>query len=203
MIRILLLDDHGIVREGIKRLLDTQADFEVCAECETPQQAFTLICQHEPDFLITDLSLASTSGFSVIEQLEHYSAKPKIVVLSMHDNPALVAKATSMGADAYVTKAMAAKELIPALRAVLDGQSYISSDIRLLKPSAPPKLSSRELDILKLMLRGLAPKAIASDLGINDKTVYGHRANLMLKLQARNLTELQEKAVRFGLIDSN
>ena len=149
MIRILLLDDHGIVREGIKRLLDTQADFEVCAECETPQQAFTLICQHEPDFLITDLSLASTSGFSVIEQLEHYSAKPKIVVLSMHDNPALVAKATSMGADAYVTKAMAAKELIPALRAVLDGQSYISSDIRLLKPSAPPKLSSRELDILK------------------------------------------------------
>jgi DNA-binding NarL/FixJ family response regulator len=200
MIRILLLDDHGIVREGIKRLLDNQADFEVVAECETPKQAIDLVIQHQPDFLITDLSLASTSGFSVIEQLENYSAKPKIVVLSMHDNPALVAKATSMGANAYVTKAMAAKELVTAMRSVIDGFSYVSSDIRIMKKSAPPKLSSRELDILKLMLRGLAPKAIATDLGINDKTVYGHRANLMLKLQARNLTELQEKAVRFGLI---
>ncbi len=200
MIRILLLDDHGIVREGIKRLLDNQADFEVVAECETPKQAIDLVIQHQPDFLITDLSLASTSGFSVIEQLEHYSGKPKIVVLSMHDNPALVAKATSMGANAYVTKAMAAKELVAAMRSVIDGFTYVSSDIRIMKKSAPPKLSSRELDILKLMLRGLAPKAIATDLGINDKTVYGHRANLMLKLQARNLTELQEKAVRFGLI---
>ncbi len=200
MIRILLLDDHGIVREGIKRLLDNQADFEVVAECETPKQAIDLVIQHQPDFLITDLSLASTSGFSVIEQLENYSAKPKIVVLSMHDNPALVAKATSMGANAYVTKAMAAKELVAAMRSVIDGFTYVSSDIRIMKKSAPPKLSSRELDILKLMLRGLAPKAIATDLGINDKTVYGHRANLMLKLQARNLTELQEKAVRFGLI---
>lgn len=200
MIRILLLDDHGIVREGIKRLLDNQADFEVVAECETPKQAIDLVIQHQPDFLITDLSLASTSGFSVIEQLENYSAKPKIVVLSMHDNPALVAKATSMGANAYVTKAMAAKELVAALRSVIDGFTYVSSDIRIMKKTAPPKLSSRELDILKLMLRGLAPKAIATDLGINDKTVYGHRANLMLKLQARNLTELQEKAVRFGLI---
>ncbi len=200
MIRILLLDDHGIVREGIKRLLDNQADFEVVAECETPKQAIDLVIQHQPDFLITDLSLASTSGFSVIEQLENYSAKPKIVVLSMHDNPALVAKATSMGANAYVTKAMAAKELVAAMRSVIDGFTYVSSDIRIMKKTAPPKLSSRELDILKLMLRGLAPKAIATDLGINDKTVYGHRANLMLKLQARNLTELQEKAVRFGLI---
>jgi two-component system, NarL family, response regulator FusR len=189
MIRILLLDDHGIVREGIKRLLDNQADFAVVAECETPKQAIDLIIQHQPDFLITDLSLASTSGFSVIEQL-----------LSMHDNPALVAKATSMGANAYVTKALAAKELVAAMRAVIDGFSYVSSDIRIMKKTAPPKLSSRELDILKLMLRGLAPKAIATELGINDKTVYGHRANLMLKLQARNLTELQEKAVRFGLI---
>lgn len=200
MIRILLLDDHGIVREGIKRLLDNQADFAVVAECETPKQAIDLIIQHQPDFLITDLSLANTSGFSVIEQLEHYSSKPKIVVLSMHDNPALVAKATSMGADAYVTKALAAKELVAAMRAVIDGFSYVSSDIRIMKKTAPPKLSARELDILKLMLRGLAPKAVATELGINDKTVYGHRANLMLKLQARNLTELQEKAVRFGLI---
>lgn len=200
MIRIILLDDHGIVREGIKRLLDKQADFAVVAECETPKHAIDLIIQHQPDFLITDLSLASASGFSVIEQLEHYSSKPKIVVLSMHDNPALVAKATSMGADAYVTKALAAKELVTAMRAVIDGRTYVSSDIRIMKKSAPPKLSTRELDILKLMLRGLAPKAVATELGINDKTVYGHRANLMLKLQARSLTELQEKAVRFGLI---
>lgn len=200
MTRILLLDDHGIVREGIKHLLDNQADFQVCAECETPQQALQLIKQMQPDFLITDLSLANSSGFSVIEQLEQFPNKPKIVVLSMHDNPALVTKATALGADAYVTKAMAAKELIPALRAVMDGQSFVSSDIRVQKKIAPPKLSDRELDTLKLMLKGQAPKAIALDLGISDKTVYSHRANLMLKLQARNLTELQEKALKYGLI---
>ncbi|MBP6300096.1 MAG: response regulator transcription factor [Arenimonas sp.] len=200
MTRILLLDDHGIVREGIKHLLVLQADFEVCGECETPQQALQLITQLQPDFLITDLSLANSSGFSVIEQLEQHPHKPKIIVLSMHDNPALVTKATALGADAYVTKALAAKELIPALRAVMDGQSFVSSDIRVQKKIAAPKLSDRELVTLKLMLKGLAPKAIASDLGISDKTVYSHRANLMLKLQARNLTELQEKAVRYGLI---
>lgn len=200
MTRILLLDDHGIVREGIKHLLDLQADFEVCGECETPQQALQLITQLQPDFLITDLSLANSSGFSVIEQLEQHPNKPKIIVLSMHDNPALVTKATALGADAYVTKALAAKELIPALRAVMDGQSFVSSDIRVQKKIAAPKLSDRELVTLKLMLKGLAPKAIALDLGISDKTVYSHRANLMLKLQARNLTELQEKAVRYGLI---
>lgn len=200
MTRILLLDDHGIVREGIKHLLDNQHGFQVCAECETTQQALQLITQLQPDFLITDLSLANSSGFSVIEQLEHFPNKPKIVVLSMHDNPALVTKATALGADAYVTKALAAKELIPALRAVMDGQSYVSSDIRVQKKIVAPKLSDRELDTLKLMLKGQAPKAIALDLGISDKTVYSHRANLMLKLQARNLTELQEKALRYGLI---
>ena len=201
MTRILLLDDHGIVREGIKHLLDLQDDFEVCGECETPQQAMQMIAQHQPDFLITDLSLANTSGFSVIEHLEHNPNKPKIVVLSMHDNPALVTKATALGANAYVTKASAAKELVMALRAVMNGQVYVSSDIRMMKKPTAPRLSSREIDTLKLLLKGLAPKAIASDLGISDKTVYGHRANLMLKLQARNLTELQEKAVRFGLIE--
>jgi DNA-binding NarL/FixJ family response regulator len=201
MIRIILLDDHGIVREGIKRLLINQTDFEVIAECETPQLALALVAQYQPDFLITDLSLAKTSGFSVIEQLEHAPNKPKIVVLSMHDNPALVVKATAMGANAYVTKALAAKELVDAMRAVIAGNRYVSSDIRVLKKAMRPKLSSRELDVLKLMLRGLAPKAIASTLGVIDKTVYGHRANVMLKLQARNLTDLQEKAVSFGLVE--
>lgn len=200
MIRIVLLDDHSIVREGIKHILALRDDIDVCGECDTPEQAMKLIAQHQPDFLITDLSLAIGSGFSVIEHLEHNPNKPKIVVLSMHNNPALVAKALALGANAYVTKALAAKELIPALRAVMDGQAYVSSDIRMMKKPTSAILSSCEIDTLKLLLKGIAPKAIASDLGISDKAVYSRRANLMLKLQVRNLTELQEKAVRFGLI---
>jgi DNA-binding NarL/FixJ family response regulator len=107
----------------------------------------------------------------------------------------------ALGARGYVTKAAAAKELVLALRAMVGGDIYVSSDIHKPKNKTVPKLTHRELDTLKLLVRGLPPKAIASELGITDKTLYSHRANLMLKLEARTLAELQEKAVTFGLID--
>ena len=201
MIRILLLDDHGILREGIKRLLENEPDFDVCGECETVTQAFSCLQQLGPDVLISDISLGDTNSFPLIESLTKAQTGMKVLMLSMHDNPAFVGKAMSLGVSGYVTKASAAKELIPALRAVLAGQHYVSSDIRPIKQSNAPKLTQRELDTLRLLIKGVAPKAIGMQLGINDKTVYGHRANLMLKLQARNLAELQEMAVRFGLLD--
>lgn len=201
MIRIVLLDDHAIVREGIKRLLECETDMAVCAECGTVNQAISHLQRHGPDVLVADISLAEGNSFSLVENLAKAGVGVKVLMLSMHDNPAFVSKSLSLGAAGYVTKAAAAKELVPALRRVMAGETYVSSDIRRPAAAGAPKLTQRELDTLKLLLQGLSAKTIAGRLGINDKTMYGHRANIMLKLQARDLTDLQEKAVRFGLLD--
>ncbi len=202
MIRILLLDDHGVLREGIKRLLEVETDLSVCGESSTVKEALDALRSLGPDVLISDISLGEGNSFELIETLVRAGTGTKILVLSMHDNPAFVSRALSLGASGYVTKAAAAKELVTALRALMQDTHYISSDIRRMKTAVAPKLTQREHDALKLLVRGLPPKAIAAELGINDKTLYGHRANLMLKLQARNLSDLQEKAVSLGLIDS-
>lgn len=203
MIRILLLDDHGVLREGIKRLLEAEPDFNVCGEAETVKQALESLRALGPDVLISDISLGEGNSFELIELLVRAGTGTKILVLSMHDNPAFVSKALSLGARGYVTKASAAQELVPALRALVAGSVYVSGDIQKPKRKAAPKLTQREHEALKLLVRGLPPKAIATELGITDKTLYNHRANLMLKLDARSLADLQEKAVTFGLIDAS
>lgn len=201
MIRILLLDDHGVLREGIKRLLDAEPDFSVCGEAETVKQALEALRALGPDVLISDISLGEGNSFELIELLVRAGTGTKILVLSMHDNPAFVSKALALGTRGYVTKASAAQELVPALRALAAGSVYVSGDIQKPKRKTVPKLTQREHEALKLLVRGLPPKAIATELGITDKTLYNHRANLMLKLDARSLADLQEKAVIFGLID--
>lgn len=203
MIRILLLDDHGVLREGIKRLLEAEPDFNVCGEAETVKQALESLRALGPDVLISDISLGEGNSFELIELLVRAGTGTKILVLSMHDNPAFVSKALSLGARGYVTKASAAQELVPALRALVAGSVYVSGDIQKPKRKVTPKLTQREHEALKLLVRGLPPKAIATELGITDKTLYNHRANLMLKLDARSLADLQEKAVTFGLIDAS
>lgn len=201
MIRILLLDDHGVLREGIKRLLQAEPDFNVCGEAESVKQALESLRALGPDVLISDISLGEGNSFELIELLVRAGTGTRILVLSMHDNPAFVSKALSLGARGYVTKASTAAELVPALRALVADSVYVSSDIQKPKSRAAPKLTQREHEALKLLVRGLPPKAIATELGITDKTLYNHRANLMLKLDARNLADLQEKAVTFSLID--
>lgn len=201
MIRIVLLDDHAIVREGIKRLLENEPDMTVCAECATVNQALAHLQRFGPDVLVVDISLAEGNSFSLVENLAKAGIGVKVLMLSMHDSPAFVGKSLSLGAAGYVTKAAAAKELVPALRRIMAGDAYVSSDIRRPASAGAPKLTQRESDTLKLLLQGLSAKTIAARLGINDKTMYGHRANIMLKLQARDLTDLQEKAVRLGLLD--
>lgn len=202
MIRILLLDDHGVLREGIKRLLEAEPDFSVCGEAGSVKEALEALRMLGPDVLISDISLGEGNSFELIETMVRAGTGTKILVLSMHENPAFVSKVLSLGVRGYVTKAAAAKELVPALRSLVDNGNYVSSDVRRMKPGHVPKLTQRELEALKLLVRGLPPKVIAGQLGISDKTLYGHRANLMLKLQARTLPELQEKAIGFGLIES-
>ncbi len=200
MIQVALLDDHAILREGIKFLLNKEADIRVCAECELPSQLEPLLVIHQPSVLIIDLNMPEGGGFPLLERLRPLYADLKIIVLSMHDNPGFVSKALSYGANGYLTKTQAASELILAIRSVMTGNRYVSSDLTRLQNTLPPQLSAREREALIGILQGKSPKALAMDLGITDKTLYAHRANIMQKLQVRSLSELQERAMVLGLV---
>ena len=199
-ITIAVLDDHAILREGIKHLLHSDGDFRVCAECALPSEMYPLLTQQKPDVLILDLNIPEGGGFPVLEYARLHYPDMKIVVLSMHDNYAFVTKALSLGANAYITKTMAAEQLILGIRVVLTGNRYLSSDLTTVQNSEYMQLSTREMQVLKSLLQGKSPKAIASVLGITDKTLYAHRANIMQKLNARSHAELQERALASGLI---
>ena len=199
-IKIAVLDDHAILREGIKHLLHSNGDFHVCAECALPSEMKPLLAQHQPDIFILDLNIPEGGGFPLLEDIRPHYPDMKIVVLSMHDTYSFVTKALSLGANAYITKTMAAEELILGIRVVLTGNRYLSSDLTTVQSTVCVQLSARELEVLKSLLQGKSPKAIASDLGITDKTLYAHRANIMQKLNARSHAELQERALSSGLM---
>ena len=200
MIQVALLDDHAILREGIKFLLNKEADINVCAECELPSQLEHLLAMHQPKVLIIDLNMPEGGGFPLLERLRPLHPDLKIIVLSMHENPGFVTKALSLGTNGYLTKTQAASELALAIRTVMTGNRYLSSDLAGLPNTLSPQLSARELETLKGILQGKIPKALAQELGITDKTLYAHRANIMQKLQVRSVSELQERAMILGLI---
>lgn len=200
MIEIALLDDHAILREGIKYLLNKEADLNVCLECDRPSQLEPVLAQCAPDVLIIDLNMPEGGGFPLLERLRPGYPALKIIVLSMHENPGFVSRALSFGADGYLTKSRAADELIWAIRAVMTGNRFLSSDLTARHDGRQAQLSARELDALKGILQGKTPKALAAELGITDKTLYAHRANIMQKLDVRTLAELQERALGLGLI---
>jgi two-component system uhpT operon response regulator UhpA len=199
MIEIALLDDHAILREGIKYLLNKEADLNVCLECGRPSQLESLLPRCTPDVLIIDLNMPEGGGFPLLERLRPEYPALKIVVLSMHESPGFVAKALSLGASGYLTKSKAADELVLAIRSVMTGNRFLSSDLAGRHDGKRVQLSVREIDALKGILQGKTPKALAAELGITDKTLYAHRANIMQKLEVRTLAELQDRAISLGL----
>lgn len=192
MLRVLLIDDHAIVREGFKRLFEAADDFTVVAEAANAIDALAAVRQHQPDIAVLDLNLGvGDSGLNLLPRLAVAAPAMKRVVLSMHDDPGLVSRALESGAHGYVTKASVADELISVLLRVAAGECVLSSDLGP-KPSPTPivGLTQRERDTLRGLLSDRVPKAIAADLGISDKTLYRHRANLMEKLGARTAGDL-------------
>lgn len=203
MTTVLLIDDHDIVREGFKRLFGAESDFAVVAEAPDAESALAAARRHTPDVAILDLSLgAASSGLQLIQALLESVPAMKIVVVSMHDDAGLVLRALELGAHGYVTKGSAAEELLPALRRVLDGQRGLSRDLGPTLVSKPaPRLTQRERDTLHGLLSNRPPKAIAIEMGISDKTLYRHRANLMEKLGARTAAELVRIVRERGLLN--
>ncbi len=207
MCSIVLVDDHAIVREGFKRLIEQEADFVVVAECRCAEEAVEAIGQHRPDLVALDLSLPDGSGLPLLEHLRSVAPATRIVVLSMHDSEPYVTEALRRGASGYVTKGTAPEELIAGLRAVMDGTCFLSSDLRQRRAARPAaaldplaRLTAREREVFLLLAAGRTPKQAAAELGVGQKTVYIHRARLMGKLGAGSELDLYRLAVERGLL---
>lgn len=204
---IVLVDDHAIVREGFKRLIELEDDLDVKAECRSADEAVEAVMRERPDLVALDLSLPDGGGLPLIEHLLSVSPKTRIVVLSMHDGEPYVSEALRRGASGYVTKGVAPEELVAGLREVMQGTTYLSSDLVERRAARNPeeldplhRLTAREREVFLLLAEGRTPKQTAAELGIGQKTVYIHRASLMGKLGAGSELDLYRLAVERGLI---
>lgn len=203
MLKILLVDDHAIVREGFKRLFAEAEGFEVVAEAADATSAVEAVRRCAPDIAVLDLSLgAGESGLALLSRIKEQAPATQCVMMSMHDDPGLVLRAIESGARGYVSKAVAPDELVGLLRRVAGGEVVLSSDLAPASPSVTRRanLTARERDTLRGLLSDHPPKAIAMDLDISVKTLYRHRANLMEKLGARTQGDLVRIARERGLL---
>ncbi|MBB3062409.1 response regulator [Microbulbifer rhizosphaerae] len=209
MINILLADDHGIVREGIKRLLDLTADICVTAEAENGSQALKLLKETEVDLVLLDMSMPGVSGANLIARLvAHFPAIP-ILVLSMHNEPQIARRALAAGAAGYLTKDSEPEILLTAIRRIARGKRYIDPDLaeQLVFPISDGKsglpheqLSERELEVMILLAKGTSLNRIAEQLLISSKTVSTHKMRLMRKLNAKSNADIIRYAIAHQLI---
>jgi DNA-binding NarL/FixJ family response regulator len=213
MIRVILADDHNLVRQGISALLEKADDIEIVAQAENGQEAVNLSKNLSPDVLVMDINMPRLNGIQAVEQLNTLGLDTRVVILSMHSDKTLVRQALRNGARGYLLKRSVMEELLLAVRAAYRGELYLSpavSDAVLndyltgrgeLEPeSAFDQLSSREREVLQLIAEGYTNRAIAQAMHISIKTVEKHRANLMVKLNVQDLAGLIRVALRHGLI---
>jgi len=212
VISVLIADDHGIVREGLRRLLEAEPDISVCAEASDGQEALERAEKHRPELVILDITMPRLGGLETLQRLRAEHPEMKVILLSMHGDPTFIESAVALGVDGYILKDGRASEVLAAVRAVMKGGSYFSPPVarEIVEQVRSPKrggtepfsvLSAREREVLRLIADGLSAKEIASDLGISTKTVEAHRTSLMRKLGARKATELVRYAVRHGLVE--
>jgi len=208
-IRVLLADDHNMVRAGIRQLLEGAPDLQVVAEAGDGEEAQALIQRHKPDVAVLDIQMPKASGIEVTRWVRSTQAGVGVLILTAYDDDPYVMAVLQAGANGYVLKTAQADELIQAVRDVHEGKSALDPAITrklmsaVFRPqdSAPVEaLTDRELDVLRLAARGFTNKAIGVQLGISDRTVQGHLAHIFAKLQAASRTEAVMRAVSLGWI---
>jgi len=200
MIRIVMADDHAIVRKGFRALIEDEPGFCIVAECDGADGARDAAVASRPDVLVLDLSLPG-GGMALISEMHQRQPEMLILVLSMHDSEPWISEAFSRGAIGYVSKGAAHRELPDALRAVASGQRYLSSDLgQRCQPTGLELLTERERDVFLRLAQGQTPKQIALEHGISDKTVYQHRKAVRAKLQVRNDLDLHRLALELGVL---
>ena len=204
-IRVVLADDHDLVRSGIKALLSMVEGVEVIAEARDGAELVELVDSLMPDVIMTDISMPGMDGITAISQIHAKHPKARLLVLSMYDTVDFVKRAVANGACGYLMKDAPPFELEQAVRSVMATGSYFSPAIaqRLLQPSEPTvddELTHRQVEILRLIAQGRASKEIAYELGLSPKTVDVHRARIMERLRLNDIASLTLYAVRKGLI---
>ena len=204
-VRVVLADDHDLVRSGIKALLDMVSGVDVIAEARNGRELVTLVDDLMPDVVMTDISMPEMDGITAIGEIHARHPEVRMLVLSMYDTVDFVKRAVAHGACGYLMKDAPPFELEQALRSVMATGSYFSPAIaqRLLQPAEPTvddELTHRQVEILKLIAQGKASKEIAYELGLSPKTVDVHRARIMERLQLNDIASLTLYAVRKGLV---
>lgn len=213
MITILLADDHQVLREALRLLLDMQPDFQVVAEAGEGPEALALTEKHKPDILIVDILMPGLSGLEVARRTKRVSPATKVIVLSMYNAESYVVETLAAGASAYVLKKSSSAELVTAIRRALEGGTYLSAELNeysiqaYLQRSKESRaadpyetLTRRECEIIQLAAEGLGNPQIAERLSISARTVEMHRANLMHKLGLKSQTDLVKYAVKKGMV---
>ena len=207
--RVLIVDDHPLVREGLANLINAQHDLMVCGEAEGSTQAITRIRKAQPDVALIDISLKNESGLELVKDLRSQFPQVALIVLSMHDEALYAERALRAGARGYVMKREASKNVLASIRRVLEGGVYVSGRVasrmalRLGSPgeaafSSPvERLSDRELEIFRLLGQGRTTAQIASDLNLSLKTVQAYCARAKEKFGVTSLTELLRAALRW------
>jgi DNA-binding NarL/FixJ family response regulator len=210
VIRIVIADDHAIVREGLKRIVASGKDMEVLAEAADGTEVMQRVRELEFDVLVLDLSMPGRSGMELIKLVKAHKPRLRILVLSMHQELQYAVRAIKSGASGYLTKESAPAELVQALGKIAAGGAYITSEVaEQLALGAMPggeapaheTLSPREFEVLSLLAGGMSVTAIAGKLALSVKTVSTHKANLMQKLALHNQSELVRYAMRHGLAE--
>jgi DNA-binding NarL/FixJ family response regulator len=213
--RVLLADDHTLVRAGIRALLQSLPGVEIVAEASDGREALALLASEKPDVALVDISMPALNGLEVAARVAQASPRTRLVILSMHGDPGHVAQALRAGVAGYLLKDAAVEELPVLLRAVARGETYLSPAISkqvvagflqrgtdLASPGGDDRLTPRQREILQLVAEGKSSKEVAHVLDISLKTVETHRAQIMERLEIRDLAGLVRYAVRTGLVSA-
>ncbi len=207
--KILLIDDHPLLRNGIAQLIAQQKDLVVCGEVDDSLKALDAIEKNEPDIVVLDITLKKMSGIEVLKHIKVRFPRVKVLILSMHDETLYAPRALRAGASGYIMKQEAAENVISALRKILSGEVYISERMatqmlsRMVGGRATPisspvdLLSDRELEVFTLLGKGDGTRDIAEKLNLSVKTIESHRAHIKEKLNLKNATELVRHAVQW------
>ncbi|MFQ5486223.1 MAG: response regulator [bacterium] len=210
MIKVLMVDDHAILREGIKQILEEYSDIEYAGEASYGQQAMDLISKNDYDVVLLDISLPGRSGLEIITQIKNEKPKLPILILSMHPEERYAVRAFKAGAAGYLTKVSAPDELINAIRKVASGRKFVSNSLAEALASyldsdgdkAPhEKLSDREFQVMNMLASGKTVTQIAEELSLSVTTISTHRAHILEKMNMTNNAEITYYAFKYGLVD--
>jgi DNA-binding NarL/FixJ family response regulator len=211
--KIVIADDHAMVREGVKNLIKQNRDYEVVAEATNGKEAIALYEKHSPDLLIMDISMPDMNGMEVSKELLEKNEAANIIILSMFDDEEYVSRCLEIGVKGYVIKNESGSELDYAIKSVLQGKNYFSRQaqnvifkkyshniVRKKQAEEVIRLTNREQEVAKLIVQGLSSSEIADKLILSQRTVDTHRANLMKKIGVKNAIELVNKIKQFELL---